>query len=135
MKAFLENYNAFPIDHKGYVVLTDEALIEKGGEALLKLRELVKIAGYMCVTRTTGDGVVSRENVIFFYDMVLPLLTEFQKENLRNWHLHPKTVAEYAYQQVQFLHLAMCDWKDLKVLKNCVFCTSAGAFKVDVKDL
>jgi hypothetical protein len=110
LKELFQNNKCFPVDYKGCVVMTDEALREKGGEALLMVRDLVRYVCSMCKTRTTRDGVVSREDVIFFYDMAFPLLMEFRKENLRNLHLHPKTVAQYAYQQVLSLHLAICDW-------------------------
>ncbi len=116
LRALLKSHTAFPIDHKGCVVMTDNALLQKGRDALLKLRDLVKIASCMCITSTDGTGKVSREQVRAIYDMALPLLTQPQKSNLDNWmeNCNPKTVATYTYQQLQWLHHNITkEWKTL----------------------
>jgi hypothetical protein len=95
--------------------MTDNALLQKGRDALLKLRDLVKIASCMCITSTDGTGKVSREQVRAIYDMALPLLTQPQKSNLDNWmDTRGSTVATYTYQQLQWLHhIIMKEWKTL----------------------
>lgn len=115
LTALLKNHTAFSIDPNGCVVMTDEALFEKGGDALLKLRELVRIASCMCRTPTDGSGTVSRDQVKAFYEMALSLLTQTQKSNLDNWmDTRGSTVATYTYQQLQWLHHnIMKEWKPL----------------------
>jgi hypothetical protein len=118
LKELFQNNKCFPVDYKGCVVMTDEALREKGGDSLLKWRDLVWNSSCMCVTSTNGDGTVSREQVRAIYYMALPLLTQTQKSNLDNWmDTRGSTVATYTYQQLQWLHRNIKkEWKTLPPL-------------------
>lgn len=105
LSALLKKHNNFPIDHKGCVVMNDEALFENGGGALLKLRDLVRIASCMCITSTDGSGTVTRRDIKTFLEMALTLLTPVQRSNLENLqYTRGSTVSLFTYQQIQWMY-------------------------------